>query len=80
VILLLAAAIFVGVRLWYGRSMRRTEAQFEATLEHAARLLQPAEQGSTAKLDAPLLNARVASPVDDTESERAARTGRRTRS
>jgi len=79
VVLLLAAAVFVGVRLWYGRSMRRTEAQFEATLEHAARLLQPAEQGSTAKLDAPLLSASVESPLEDSESEPAAPAGRRAR-
>jgi hypothetical protein len=46
--LIVALVIYVAVRTWYAGSIRRTEAQFEAALDRAARLAGSFEAGAPA--------------------------------
>ncbi len=47
-ILVLGATAYAGIRIWYGRSMRRLENQFDETLRLAAEVIgTPAESGAT---------------------------------
>jgi Flp pilus assembly protein TadB len=46
--LVVAAVAYFVVRYWYDGSMRRTEAQFEAALERAARMAEAGESATAA--------------------------------
>jgi hypothetical protein len=72
-------AIYLGVRIVYARSMRRTEARFEAALHQAATLVEPSAAGAARHVDTMVPGARFEISSEDPNGEPGRTAGRRTR-